>query len=66
MKGIVLEYKACPECTYPLRYYKSIEGEITYIITKCSNIRCGRIRKRKATTKKDKKDKKIKKTKKIA
>ena len=47
MKGIRFEYRPCPECTYPLRYYKSVDGEITYVVSKCSNIRCSYTRKRK-------------------
>ena len=47
MKGIRMEYRPCPECTYPLRYYKSVDGEITYVISKCSNFRCSYTRKRK-------------------
>ena len=46
MKGIRIEYRPCPECTYPLRYYKSVDGEITYVVSKCSNFRCSYTRKR--------------------
>ncbi|MBO4641171.1 MAG: hypothetical protein J5710_15610 [Treponema sp.] len=52
MKGIRMEYRACPECTYPLRSYMSIEGEITYVVSKCSNCRCTYTRKRKVKDKK--------------
>ncbi|MBR5032466.1 MAG: hypothetical protein IKX70_02200 [Treponema sp.] len=52
MKGIRMEYRPCPECTYPLRYSKSIEGEFTYIISKCSNCRCTYTRRRKVKYKK--------------
>lgn len=48
MKGVKLEYRPCPNCTYPLHYYKSFVGEITYIVTKCGNIKCSYTRKRKA------------------
>jgi len=47
MKGIRMEYRPCPECTYPLRYYKSVDGEMTYVVSKCSNFRCSYTRKRK-------------------
>ena len=51
MKGIRFEYKSCPECTYPLRKYKSIEGEVVYTVSKCSNCRCNYTRKRKVQDK---------------
>ena len=52
MKGIRFEYRPCPECTYPLRSYMSVKGEITYIVSKCSNKRCSYTRRRKVKDKK--------------
>lgn len=40
-------YRGCPECTYPLRKSIGVEGNITYVISKCTNNRCGYTRKRK-------------------
>ena len=40
-------YRGCPECTYPLRRSIGVEGNITFIISKCTNNRCGYSRKRK-------------------
>ncbi len=46
-KVIDTTYRGCPECTYPLRKSIGVEGNITYVISKCTNNRCGYSRKRK-------------------
>ena len=38
-------YRACPECTYPLKTYLDLDGE--YKITRCTNNRCSYYKTRK-------------------